>query len=65
MHWSTDPNETGYKKHGLIGMEASDAIKSSFTGKEHRNENLSFDGFEGVMNILGGDWQNAVYRVSF
>jgi hypothetical protein len=65
MHWSTDPNEAGFKKHGLIGFEASDAIKSSWSGREHKNDNLTFEGFEGVMNILGGDWQNAVYRVSF
>jgi hypothetical protein len=64
MHWSTDPNEAGFKKHGLIGMEASDAIKSSWSGREHKNDNLTFEGFEGVMNILGGDWQNAVYKVT-
>ena len=30
----------------------------------HQHEGLRFDGFDGVMDILGGDWQNAVYRVS-
>jgi hypothetical protein len=63
MHWSTDPNESGYKKHHFIGMEPSDAIRSSWSKREHRNDNLTFEGFEGVMNILGGDWQNAVYKV--
>jgi hypothetical protein len=56
MHWSIDPNESGFKKHGFIGMEASDAIKSSWSGRIHTNDNLTFEGFEGVMNILGGDW---------
>jgi hypothetical protein len=31
----------------------------------HSEENLTFEGYEGVINILGGDWQNAVYKVSF
>merc|ERR1719188_991348 len=25
---------------------------------------MRFDGFTGAINILGGDWQNAVYRVT-
>jgi len=25
---------------------------------------MRFDGFEGMIDILGGDWQNAVYRVN-
>ena len=25
---------------------------------------LRFDGFDGGIDVLGGDWQNAVYRVS-
>ena len=64
MHWSADPNEAGYEKHGFIGDKSGAATKSSWSGRTHRSEGLRFDGFSGVIDVLGGDWQNAVYRVT-
>ena len=64
MHWSANPNETGYKKHGIIGFLPHQASRSSWSGREHRDEGLRFDGFDGGIDVLGGDWQNAVYRVT-
>jgi hypothetical protein len=56
MHWSTNPHEQGYKKHGFIGIEASQAIRSSWSKRTHTNEGLTFYGFKGAIDILGGDW---------
>ena len=64
MHWSANPNETGYKKHGIIGFLPHQASRASLSGREHRDEGLRFDGFDGGIDVLGGDWQNAVYRVT-
>ena len=64
MHWSANPHEAGYKKHGFIGSNPDQAIRSSWSGREHREEGLRFDGFDGGIDVLGGDWQNAVYRVT-
>merc|ERR1719269_443530 len=64
MHWSANPNEAGYKKHGLIGHRPEQATRSSWSGREHRHEGMRFDGFSGGIDILGGDWQNAVYKVT-
>ena len=64
MHWSANPHESGYKKHGLIGHSPEQVSRSTWSGREHRHEGMRFEGFEGVVDILGGDWQNAVYRVN-
>ena len=64
MHWSANPNERGYKKHGFIGFQPSQASRSTWSGREHRNEGITIDGFDGKIDILGGDWQNAVYKVT-
>ena len=64
MHWSANPNESGYKRHGFIGDRPEQATRSSWSQRTHQHEGLRFEGFDGVMDILGGDWQNAVYRVS-
>ena len=64
MHWSANSHESGYKKHGLIGHRPEQASRSTWSGREHRHEGMRFKGFEGVVDILGGDWQNAVYKVT-
>mmetsp|Transcript_39458 Transcript_39458/g.104133 ORF Transcript_39458/g.104133 Transcript_39458/m.104133 type:complete len:1309 (+) Transcript_39458:69-3995(+) len=64
MHWSANPKEQGYKKHGLIGFQPGRASRSTWSGREHRNEGMRIDGFDGKIDILGGDWQNAVYKVT-
>lgn len=64
MHWSANPNEQGYKRHGFIGSRPDQATRSSWSQRTHRNEAMAFEGFDGVVNVLGGDWQNAVYKVS-
>jgi hypothetical protein len=56
MHWSADPSEAGYKKHGLIGTRAEQATKSSWSGRTHQREAITFDGFQGAIDVLGGDW---------
>ena len=50
-------------KHGFIGDKPGDATRSSWSGRTHPNEGLTFPGHEGRIDVLGGDWQNAVYRV--
>ena len=60
MHWSADPEDEGYKKHGFIGDKPDDATKSTWSGKVHTSEGLTFDGYDGTIDVLGGDWQNAV-----
>ena len=45
-------------------MSPSDVTRSTWSGRTHPSEGLTFDGFNGTINILGGDWQNAVYRVN-
>jgi hypothetical protein len=64
MHWSANPGEQGYQKHGYIGNRPEHATRSTWSGREHRYEGMRFDGFTGAIDILGGDWQNAVYRVT-
>ena len=64
MHWSANPCEAGYKKHGFIGKSPGDVSRSSWSKRVHRSEGMHFDGFNGVIDILGGDWQNAVYKVT-
>lgn len=63
MHWSSDPNEQGYKKHGLESMEAKDA-RGGCNGKRNVDMGWTFEKVDGVVDILGGDWQNAVYKVT-
>ena len=60
VSWSANPNESGYKKHGLIGMEP-DQIPG-FTGST--GEGIRFDGFDGAIDVFGGESQTAVYRVT-
>ena len=64
MHWSANPDEEGFKKHGFIGEAPNMASKSTWSGRVHQNEGLAFEGFDGVIDVLGGDWQNAVYQVT-
>ena len=64
MHWSANPDEEGFKKHGFIGEAPNMASKSTWSGRVHQNEGLTFEGFDGVIDVLGGDWQNAVYQVT-
>ena len=33
MHWSANPNEQGYKKHGFIGNKPGDASRSTWSGR--------------------------------
>lgn len=61
MHWSVG-NDESYKKHGYIGM--GPPSRSSWSRRVHSAETLTFDGFEGKVYMWGGDWQNAVYRVT-
>ena len=63
MHWSANPNEQGYQRHGFIGW-SDKARGSSWSKRTHRHEGMRIDGYEGVIDVLGGDWQNAVYRVT-
>jgi len=64
MHWfAGEPKKAGYKKHGFIGMEDA-VIRSSWSKRVHRNDGLTFPNVVGVMDVLGGDWQNAVYKVT-
>ena len=30
----------------------------------HTNENITVEGFDGKIDVLGGDWQNAVYKIT-
>ena len=45
-------------------MRPDQASKSSWSGRTHQHEGLRFDGLDGVVDVLGGDWQNAVYRIT-
>ena len=56
-----DVNDTKYKKHGFIAKKATE---SGNTGKAHNNENIKIPGFTGTINVLGGGWENAVYKVT-
>jgi hypothetical protein len=51
-----------YKKHGYIGM--GPPSKSYWSGRTHPNENIRLEGFDTPLTVLGGDWQNAVYKVT-
>merc|ERR1711998_295214 len=62
VHWSSDPNEQGYKKHGFIGM--GPPCRSSWSNRVHACEGMRVEGVAGVFDVLGGDWQNAVYRIT-
>ena len=42
MHWSANPSEAGYKKHGYIGM-SDKATKSSWSGRVHQHEGMRSD----------------------
>ena len=64
MHWSANPSDTSYQRHGFIGMAPHMASHSTWSGRTHQHEGITFDGFDGVIDVLGGDWQNAVYRVT-
>ena len=64
MHWSANPSDTSYQRHGFIGMAPHMASNSTWSGRTHQHEGITFDGFDGVIDVLGGDWQNAVYRVT-
>jgi hypothetical protein len=62
--WSSIPNDKGYARHGFIGIEGRKVCENGLTKRKHVNEGLRFRNLEGVINIIGGDWQNAVYRIT-
>jgi len=62
IHWSSSPNDQGYKKHGFISM--GPPSKSSWSKRRHTSEGITFSNLDGRIDILGGNWQNAVYRVT-
>lgn len=37
---------------------------SSWTKQIHKAEGLKIKNLQGTINILGGDWENAVYRIN-
>jgi hypothetical protein len=37
--------------------------KSSWSKKTHPHEGITFPGLRGMFDVLGGDWQNAVYEI--
>mmetsp|Transcript_4325 Transcript_4325/g.10555 ORF Transcript_4325/g.10555 Transcript_4325/m.10555 type:complete len:658 (+) Transcript_4325:232-2205(+) len=66
MHWTCNlraTEEENYEKHGFIGY-VDKVCKSSWSGKVHSSEGITFPSFSGRMDVLGGDWQNAVYKVT-
>ena len=46
-----------HERHGRVGMRASGC-------NSNNTLDLRLAGFNGVVNVLGGPWQNAVYRVT-
>ena len=63
---NANPHEQGYKKHGFIGR-TSPAMRRAPRGRaasiRARASRVGSDPAHGKMDVLGGDWQNAVYRV--
>ena len=57
-HWSAEPGDIAYQKHGYLGL--GPPAQSVWTGLVHANEGIMVEGFEGLIDVLGGDWQNAV-----
>ena len=60
VSWSADSDDECYKKKGLVGMDP-DQIPG-FTGST--GEGIRFDGFDGAIDVVGGESQAAVYRVT-
>ncbi len=50
--WSASPDDLSFQRHGFVDM------------KSDRRKNIRFADFEGVIDTLGGDNLNAVYRVT-
>lgn len=64
--WTTDITDESYKKWGYIGSKGTEDghIHMANTGiKSINSANIRIPGFDGVINVLGGAWQNAVYKV--
>ena len=59
MSWSVVPNDEGYKKHYFIGDKPSDV-----RGPGSTSAGITFKGYNGRIDMLGGGWQNAVYKVT-
>ena len=50
--WSASPDDTGYQRHGFVGMQSD------------QRQNIRFADFEGVVDDFGALGQIAVYRVT-
>ena len=60
-HWSTAPGDESYKKHGFLSRGPPQ--RSSWSKRVHTSEGIMIPGLRGKIDILGGDWQNAVYKI--
>eukprot|EP00929_Paragymnodinium_shiwhaense_P103728 TRINITY_DN6741_c0_g1_i4.p1 TRINITY_DN6741_c0_g1~~TRINITY_DN6741_c0_g1_i4.p1 ORF type:complete len:1924 (+),score=515.15 TRINITY_DN6741_c0_g1_i4:1828-7599(+) len=59
--WTLE-DDGAYKQKGFVGMGPPSGCVPS---KEiYVDQNVTIDGFEGAIDIFGGAWQNAVYRVT-
>ena len=56
--WTFGEDNIGYRRHGKIG----DTPNLSWAGRV--GVGIKIPGFEGTMDVVGGGWENAVYKVT-
>ena len=55
------PESEDHQKWGYVGENPN----TKWSGKIYEGEGITFKGFCGSINVIGGGWENACYKVKY